>query len=337
MKKTKCLQFTCHSVDIDFLSDSEKVSRELLENKDELPDTIPGIEVKPKEEGVFLERRIEYNNQPTTSICVDPVLNQTKITMPENKIFLPDISYMALSMFAKELNADDKYFVHSAVVEKDGKATMLIGEGGSGKSTLALYLCMNKGFKLLSNDRTVVGVKDSKPYVFTGTMGADVRVGMIPEYFPQMMGKIDEKLFENSWGNKVSINSEFEDWGIETSHGADIANVIYPTTFPTDSKNTTVGKFSKDDEVLKLMGAVSEYIRGDRNIILSANFPAPSFDTHELAVRRMGFVRKLLSDANVYYARGNIKEIADKIDQELYAKKTKVNLFNNKGIENEKI
>lgn len=43
-------------------------------------------------------------------------------------------------------------YVHASVVEKEGKAVAFIGGGGIGKSSIMLSLCLEKGWKYLSDD-----------------------------------------------------------------------------------------------------------------------------------------------------------------------------------------
>ena len=66
------------------------------------------------------------------------------------------------------------------------------------------------------------------------------------------------------------------------------------------------------------MKALSEYVRADRNIVLSTNYPFPNFDNQELAMKRMAFVEKLVKEIGIYTARGNIRRLSNIIDEKLY-------------------
>lgn len=46
--------------------------------------------------------------------------------------------------------------LHAAVLEKDGRALILPGEPGAGKSTLSALLCRHKGWRLLSDELTLI-------------------------------------------------------------------------------------------------------------------------------------------------------------------------------------
>ncbi len=105
-------------------------------------------------------------------------------------------------------------------------------------------------------------------------MQTHIRVGVIHEYFPSLVHKIDKEKMDRPW-----------------------------------EKN--------DVATLATMKAVSEYIRADRNIVLSTNYPFPNFDNQELAMKRMAFVEKIVKNVGIYTARGNIKKLSDMIDSEL--------------------
>lgn len=221
-------------------------------------------------------------------------------------------------MFAKELNKDDKYFIHCAIVEKDGKATLISGEPGSGKTTLAMYLCMEKGYNFVCNDRAVIGIENGIPYVYCGTLQTHIRVGVIHEFFPSLVNKIDKEKMERPWENKIYINPEFDKLEIKVNKTAELSNILFTSTYPVKDEETTLTKQMKDVATLATMKALSEYVRADRNIVLSANYPFPNFDNQELAMKRMAFVEKLVKGIGIYTARGNIRRLSNIIDEKLY-------------------
>lgn len=55
--------------------------------------------------------------------------------------------------------------MHTAIVEKNGEATMLIGKAGVGKTSLALYLCTKYGYNFVCNDKTVISVRNNEAVV----------------------------------------------------------------------------------------------------------------------------------------------------------------------------
>lgn len=92
---------------------------------------------------------------------------------------------------------------------------------------------------------------------------------------------------------------------------------MFTSTYPVKDEETNLTRQMDDVATLATMKAVSEYIRADRNIVLSTNYPFPNFDNQELAMKRMAFVEKIVKNVGIYTARGNIKKLSDMIDSEL--------------------
>ncbi len=142
----------------------EKMIKQKKKNaKDELNELIGLNDIKKQMEKIlnYVKLNKERGQMPSNSD-----LNQALICVPEKELYLPDLIYLALFMFAKELNKEDKYFIHCAIVEKNDKAILISGEPGSGKTTLAMYLCMEKGYNFVCNDRAVIGMEKGIPYIY---------------------------------------------------------------------------------------------------------------------------------------------------------------------------
>lgn len=314
----KKLRMKCHLAEIIFATNSEKIYNYFLTDEEQVPETIPGIEIIPDQNVGLDGNYLIYLDKSPNLVQINPDLNQALICVPESELYLPDLIYLALSMFAKELNKEDKYFIHCAIVEKDGKATLISGEPGSGKTTLAMYLCMEKGYNFVCNDRAIIGIENGIPYIYCGTLQTHIRVGVIHEYFPSLVNKIDKEKMEKPWENKIYINPEFDELGIKVNKTSKLSNILFTSTYPVKDEETNLTEQREDVATLATMKVVSEYIRADRNIVLSTDYPFPNFDNQELAMKRMNFVKKLVEETKIYTARGNIKKLSDMIDEKLY-------------------
>lgn len=115
-----------------------------------------------------------------------------------------------------------------------------------------------------------------------------------------------------------NINPEFEELGIKVTKTAKLTNILYTATYPVKDEETNLTEQMEDVATLATMKALSEYIRADRNIVLSTNYPFPNFDNQELAMKRMNFVEELVKKTGMYNARGNIKKLSDMIYNKLY-------------------
>lgn len=170
-----------------------------------------------------------------------------------------------------------------------------------------MYLCMEKGYNFVCNDRAIIGIENGIPYIYCGTLQTHIRVGVIHEYFPSLVNKIDKEKMEKPWENKIYINPEFDELGIKVNKTSKLSNILFTSTYPVKDEETNLTEQREDVATLATMKVVSEYIRADRNIVLSTDYPFPNFDNQELAMKRMNFVKKLVEETKIYTARGNIK------------------------------
>lgn len=310
------IKLLCHGIEIIFITNSKKIANYFLTNKEQIPETIPGINIKRLNEDFFDENKpyLKYLDNNIKKTYIDPIINQIIVSCPENELYLPDLIYLLLSQFSKELNKQNKYLIHSAVVEKNGKALIISGNPGSGKTTLALQFCMKHNYNFVSNDRSILGMENGEIKVFEGTMQTHVRLGVIHKYFPQLIPKIDKEKMNHPWENKIYINPEFENLGIKTTKNVKIDKLVYVQTYPVKNELTHIKKLPEDVAILEALKTISEPIRAGKNAVLSTNEPFPSFDTNKLSHIRMNFVNNLVKNIKMYKAHGNIDEIIKQIE-----------------------
>ncbi|MDR0956990.1 MAG: hypothetical protein LBM09_00195, partial [Candidatus Nomurabacteria bacterium] len=201
------IKMTCGGSDIIFTTNSQKMTEYFMTDQEQIPETIPGIKMTQLNSSDDTSElpRLQYIDAKDRNASIDPIKNQAEISVPERELYIPDLVYLALSMFAKELNKNDKYFIHAAVIEKDGLGTVMSGEPGSGKTTLALQFCMKNGYNFVANDRAIMGLKNGIPKIYNGTMQTHIRLGVIHQYFPKLIPKIDPVKIQQPWNNKIYI------------------------------------------------------------------------------------------------------------------------------------
>lgn len=316
----KKINVSCGNVGILIATDSNEIINFFLYNRESVRETIPGVNVKIIDSSIKLtEPYIIYVDSNERNVTIDEKYNKAVIKFPVQELFFPDLVYLVLSMISKELNKINKYFIHCSIVEKNDKGIMIIGDPGSGKTTLSLYLSMNKNFKFVCNDRALLEFFDGNPYVTAGTLETYIRIGVIPQFFPKLMKKVDEGDLENPWSSRFYLNPEFENLGIEVKPNTPITHVLFALTYPTAASQTRLEKYDnskrQDVSILKTMGCFSQYIRADNNMLISAEYPFPSFDTPELAYKRLKDVKRFVQSTKIYSARGDIKALADMIDK----------------------
>ncbi|MCL2231601.1 MAG: hypothetical protein FWB99_00815 [Treponema sp.] len=310
------IKMTCLAAEILFATNSSKVAAYFLTDEDHVPETIPAYTAALLDDEVPLEGPyLQYIDSEEKRVSFDPVQNQAVIYTPEEALYLPDLIYLLLSMFSKELNYYNQYILHCSAVEKDGKAIVLVGEPGSGKTTLALQFCITRGYNLVSNDRAIIGMDDKgRIKIFSGTLQMHIRVGVIHEYFPQLISAIDAEKINSPWSSKIYINPPFTGLGINVSEEAIVGKIVYISTYPVDDNLTNLIKNPVDVATLATMKHISECIRASRNVVISTGSPFPCFDTGELADKRVNFVHQVVQNTEIYDARGNIPRIVELLD-----------------------
>lgn len=311
---------SCGRVNVLMATDSNELINLFLHDRGNVQKIIPGVVAKIVDNNIrLIEPYIIYIDSNDRKVTIDGNTNKAIIKFPVQKLFFPDLVYLVLSMMSKELNKINKYFVHCSVVEKNNKGIMIIGDPGSGKTTLSLYLSMNKNFGFVCNDRALLEFFDGIPYVTAGTLETSIRIGVIPQFFPMLMEKINTSDLEKTWNSRFYLDSEFESLGIKVKSSTPITHVLFTLTYPTTASQTRLEKYDnsnrQDVSILKTMGCFSQYIRADNNMLISAEYPFPSFDTTELACKRLKDVKRFVQTTEMYSARGDIKSLADMIDK----------------------
>lgn len=320
----KIVQFSVLDVKIFLLTDVEELLDYFLYDREYVPETIPGFKATViNNESINLSNVpvIEYENNENENIIIDMEQNKLFLSCKYEKLYKPDLVYYALCMFGKELNKKNMYFVHCSVVEKNGVATVLMGEAGSGKTTLALYLCTGYGYNFVCNDRAIIGFKGDEPYVFAGTLQTHIRVGVIEQFFPKFKNNLTPTLLEKPWKNKIYINPKFDELGIKIVNEVKIGYMYFMFTYDSLKESAYMDKYLEDEEYdtwLAIQERISEYNRPRRNIILSVGYPFPSFDNRELAEIRFNACKKISKNTKIADIRGTVKESAKLIYEEQF-------------------
>lgn len=314
------INISCGNVTVSMVTNSQEVIEFFLYDREKVRETIPGVKVEKDDNATELkEPYIIYMDTNEKEVSIDGDLNVAYIKFPVRKLFFPDLVYLVLAMMSKELNKVSQYFIHCSIVEKNGKGIMIIGDPGSGKTTLSLYLSMNKKFNFVCNDRALLKFTNGVPFVTAGTLETCVRVGVIPQFFPMLTEKVNPEVLKNPWNNRLFLDPEFERLGIVTKSYAQITHVLFTLTYPTTAEQTRLEKYDnskrQDVSLLKAMSYFSQYIRADNNMLISMDYPFPSFDNESLACKRLEDVKRFVNTTKMYSARGDIKALADMIDK----------------------
>ena len=85
----------CHSAEIIFATNSEKIYNYFLTDEEQVPETIPGIEIIPDENADLSGNYLIYLDKRPNLVQINPELNQALICVPERELYLPDLIYLA--------------------------------------------------------------------------------------------------------------------------------------------------------------------------------------------------------------------------------------------------
>ncbi len=319
------VQLNVLDVKIFLLTNVVELVNYFLYDKEFVPETIPGYQAKLVGDSIDLSNFpvIEYENSENENVLIDTKQNKLFLSCKYEKLYKPDLVYYALCMFAKELNKKNMYFVHCSVVEKDGVATVLMGDSASGKTTLALYLCTEYGYNFVCNDRAIIGFIDNKPYVICGTLETYLRVGVIEKLFPKFKNELTPELLERPWNNKIHLNPRFDELGIKIVNNVEIGYMYFIFTYDSSEESAYIDRYLEDEKYytwIAIQERISQYNRASRNIILSVGYPFPSFDNEELAQIRFGATKNISKNIKVADIRGTVKESAKMIFDEQFKK-----------------
>lgn len=269
-----------------------------------------------------IEHCVIYKNLNSSS----PLLlkqNEMHINYPFEKLNESILLYMGYHFFEKQFGEKGMCSCHSACVEKNGNATLLIGEAGAGKTSLAINLCKNYDFSLISNDLTLIGLdSDNKLKTFGGTKFINLRLDSVNQNMPYLSYLFSDGI-KDSWSDKVSVCAN--EIGIQEQYNiCEIKNILYVHT-DNRIKNILIKPGDSWRNNFLLYQNLSSHIRGQAATFIDKNgHPIsyiPSFDTNQIYDNRMKIIKYIDDSPNYYSVNGNLKCILNFI----------VSLYNDSG------
>jgi len=147
--------------------------------------------------------------------------------------------------------------LHSAVVSRDGKAYLIIGDSGAGKTNLSVVLCKKGNFQWLANDWSAIGIDNNKAMIVRGhdlinfrKTGFQQVVDLIPE---SIAHQIEAEFQLNS--DSVHKSSFFTNEELGLSRGTfptPIAGIFFVQIAPiTDNRFTNIESSQVTEKLLR--------------------------------------------------------------------------------------
>ena len=302
-----------------FFSDIEKVNNKLKKGTS-LTKTIPGevVYIGQCKDIDVNENYILVLNNNISHIDIDKKKNTAKMYVSEDKLFFPDLVYLAMSMFANNLQKKNCYFIQSSVLKYDDKhSIMLLGDPNSGKSSMAFGLMRDYGYSLIANDNVLINGNRT----ICGTKDMQMRLGAIKQNYPELLPYVDipmDDLEHNEWNIKVYINNYLEEHGFTYADDSIITDIYNISTF--SSNDSYICSREKIDEYLKMYEELTKQIRSNRYVIVGLEYPIPSFENEKYMQARYEMAKSIVNSACIHDAKGSIKSLTKRIG-DIYGKK----------------
>lgn len=223
-----------------------------------------------------------------------------------------------------ERQENNRYMLHASAVSSPAGTVVLVGDAGAGKTSLMLKLCLQAKYKMVSNDKVVIGWKYDEPYVEKGSRFLNLRKSSIDIYHPEL-GKYFGTEDKDAWSNKIVIMPETVGITFEESQ-TPLAAVVFinileswrgnPEFYNIPRKKNEKNKWS---DLTQIYEAFSKTIRGLDQISITEgnkineNFYMPLIDTYLSSYNRKRNINQLIAEKKVFVLRGSIKDAQKEI------------------------
>ena len=299
------------------LTDLESIIYKFKNNPSAITKTIPIREIS-------IEDYCDSNNYKNNAIFLlkdskkqmffDKENNYAYMTTEESDMRFPDLVYVLLAMFTNDLVRKSKYLLHSSSLEYDeDKSILLIGDGGAGKTSLAYKLIKDYGYKLISNDHTLLTVKDGLFTSLLGTKDVEMRYGVIKNSFKEIEDGLPSYDEKDLWKKKIIVNDFLTEENFATDKERHVTDVFQINLLGSNVGDNFVSTKNYVDQMLYLYEQLSKQIKGTYNLITGFGYPIPSFETEENLLALYNDIKIALENTEVHMAKGSLDELPKRL------------------------
>ena len=256
---------------------------------------------------------MKYRNSNEKTITCNQ--NEISVTYPYEELTDKNIAYLSKYLIEKQLGEMGMATCHSACVSKNGQAILLLGDAGAGKTSIALNLCLKNDYSLISNDKTVIGVKNDKLYAFSGTKYLNLRYKSIKENLPELIYLYGEEYIE-TWAEKIQVQAH--EIGInESFKPTEITDIIFLHIDNREEKLTVSQGDSRRNNFI-LYNNISENIRAcSSSFVDKKGHPVgyiPSYDSEDIYKKRVRIIQEINKNPRYKYVSGNLQSVLEYIN-----------------------
>lgn len=271
------------------------------------------------------------NNSENRFLCND---HEMLISYDKNRITDSSIVRIGLVLLEKVLSENNKIIVHSACVSKDDEAIYFLGRSGTGKTSVVLDLCLNKGFRLVGNDRIIIGMDDDgKLCSYEGTKFINLRYSSIFYNCPQLLYLFDRSDID-PWLNKKCVDARDINIELESRKLQIVKTYLLHID---DRQKKLYNNIANEDLGDKLRNSLflNEFfqmgIRGMYSTFLNKDFEfsgyLPSFDRREFYDNRVRMMDYIMNKTDFEYVSGNLEKVSEYVsDNQKKRKRGKKNV-----------
>lgn len=258
---------------------------------------------------------VEYYDSNDLSNPIVVKDNKMIINYPQNELTESNLLYLGFNFLEKQFGEKGMCSCHSACIEKDGEAILLIGEAGAGKTSIAVNLCQKSGYNLISNDMTLIGSDGENLYACGGTKFINLRLLSVKNNMPSLLYLFGNDN-EDQWTNKVSIMAR--NIGINEQYDITlIRTVLFVHVDDRDKFKVSNGDSWRNNFLL--YQNVSSHIRGTAaTFVDKRGYPLgyiPSFETVETYEQRRKLINVINNNPNYRYVSGALDDVLDYINK----------------------
>lgn len=295
-------------------TDLNSVYETIKNRPDKLTKTIPITNININKTDKVEMYKYKYN----TIILLDGFVknmfynkedNITFMVSPDDDMRFPDLVYTLIVMFANNLIEQRKYLIHSSAIKyDDDKAIILTGDANSGKSSLAFKLMDTYGYKLISNDHTLIGLENDKLTAYTGTKELEMREGILKDSFNDYFVKLGLENDKDVWSRKLIINDSIPQDLISTDDKAIVTDIFQIDIISRGKSFIKTKEYV--DQRLYLYEQLSKIIKGTYNLITGFSYPMPSIESYDRMCKVDEDVRNTLLNTEIHMAKGTLNGVS---------------------------
>ncbi|MEM3364752.1 MAG: hypothetical protein QXS93_04580 [Candidatus Micrarchaeia archaeon] len=272
----------------------------------------------------------EYN-PPAQSIRSNSkkseIVGKSRIYGISEDLYYPDVVYKLIMDLAALHGLSGNALIHSACVGNSKECGLIVGDAGSGKSSLMFLISLLTSSSIISNDRTILDLKNGK--VLGGTTDIDLRpitlelLKQLSKMYPDVLDISKLRTFEKRIKKKKRIDrkilkyevspSDLQTLNLELNDASSkLKYVLFTFCYPGTSK---LYELPKSDGQNRLLYFISQYYRGDGRYFVTLKEPMPPTITDYSIIKWHADLLAGLEGVKFYVGFGNPIGIAEKISQ----------------------